>query len=73
TPVVIGADPLNYQFYVFNRWGELIYNSQIPGQGWDGTFKGMPAQQDIYVWKLEVVNQMNNQKHQYKGHVTLLK
>jgi len=33
----------------------------------------MPAQQDIYVWKLEVVNQMNNQKHQYKGHVTLLK
>jgi len=73
TPVVIGADPLNYKFMVFNRWGELIFDSQILGQGWDGNHNGMPAQEDVYVWKLEVVNAMNNEKHAYKGHVTLLK
>jgi len=73
TPVVIGADPLNYKFMVFNRWGELIFDSQILGQGWDGNHNGMPAQEDVYVWKLDVVNAMNNEKHTYKGHVTLLK
>ncbi len=73
TPVVIGADPLNYKFMVFNRWGELIYDSQIIGQGWDGKYGGIPVQQDVYVWKLEVVNAMNNEKLNYKGHVTVLK
>jgi len=73
TPVVIGADPLQYEFLIFNRWGELIYDSQVLGTGWDGTYKGLMVQQDVYVWRLKVVNAMNNEKHEYKGHVTILK
>jgi len=72
-PVVIGADPLEYEFLVFDRWGELIYNSQILGQGWDGSYKNMMVKTDVYVWQLKVTNAMNNEKHEYKGHVTVLK
>ncbi|MFT7613084.1 MAG: gliding motility-associated-like protein, partial [Parvicellaceae bacterium] len=72
-PVVIGADPLQYEFLIFDRWGELIYESQILGQGWDGTYKGRIVKQDVYVWRLRVVNNMNIEKHEYKGHVTILK
>jgi len=72
-PVIVGADPLQYKFLIFNRWGELIFDSQILGQGWDGRYKSLMVQEDVYVWKLEVVNAMNNEKHEYKGHVTLLK
>jgi gliding motility-associated-like protein len=72
-PVVIGANPLQYEFLIFDRWGELIYESQILGQGWDGTYKGLLVKLDVYVWRLKVVNAMNNEKHEYKGHVTILK
>ncbi len=72
-PVVTGADPLQYTFRIFDRWGLLIYETQHIGQGWDGTYKNQIVQQDVYVWQLQIVNAMNNQKHEYKGHVTLLK
>ena len=71
-PVVTGVDILEYEFYVFNRWGELIFESYYPSEGWDGTYKGVMAQQDAYVWKLIVVDEAMNLVHQYKGHVILL-
>ncbi|MBL4702935.1 MAG: gliding motility-associated C-terminal domain-containing protein [Flavobacteriales bacterium] len=72
-PVVTGADPLKYKFMVFNRWGEVIFDSQILGLNWDGRYKNQIVQEDVYVWMLEVVNASNKQKHEYKGHVTVLK
>jgi gliding motility-associated-like protein len=38
---------------IFNRWGEKIYEGDINSPGWDGTFKGEPVQQDVYVWQVE--------------------
>ncbi|MDC3336633.1 PKD domain-containing protein [Flavobacteriales bacterium] len=73
TPVVIGADPLNYKFMVFNRWGELIFDSQIIGQGWDGKYGGIPVQQDVCVWKLIVSNKANGEKKWFTGNVSILK
>jgi gliding motility-associated-like protein len=40
-----------YEFSVFNRWGESIFTTSLPNNGWDGNYKGNPCQQDIYVWK----------------------
>ena len=72
-PVVAGVDPLDYEFLVFNRWGQLIFQSEHEGQGWDGTYKGTMSQTDVYVWKLNVRDATTNQTHEYIGHVTLLK
>lgn len=72
-PVVKGIDPLRYEFLVFNRWGELIYEGAHPSLGWNGYYKGVLSQTDVYVWKLKVVEESNNQTHEYIGHVTLLK
>ncbi|MCS6967256.1 MAG: gliding motility-associated C-terminal domain-containing protein [Cytophagales bacterium] len=38
---------------IYNRWGNLVYRSHNPDQGWDGTFEGKPAQAGVYqviVW-----------------------
>ncbi len=40
---------LNY-FRIYNRWGELVFQTTDPAQGWDGTFNGQPAPVDVYVW-----------------------
>lgn len=71
-PIISGVMPDSYEFMVFNRWGELIFQSQIVGVGWDGTYKNVMSQEDVYVWKLKVDDQLG-ETHQYIGHVTLIK
>jgi len=72
-PVVSGIDPLTYEFMIFNRWGELIFESQNQAVTWDGTHKGLMSQEDVYVWKIKVKDAIRGEKHEYIGHVTLLK
>lgn len=39
---------------IFNRWGELIYSFNKMEDGWDGTYKGVPVQDGVYVYRLNV-------------------
>ncbi len=71
-PIISGIIPDSYEFMVFNRWGELIFQSQIVGSGWDGTYNNVMSQEDVYVWKLKVEDQTGD-AHEYIGHVTLLR
>lgn len=41
-----------YHLLIFNRWGELIFESHDVYVGWDGYYKGKLVQQDVYVWKV---------------------
>ena len=43
----IGIDLIDLEYKIFNRWGELIFIGDLNSQGWDGTYKGLPAQ-DAY-------------------------
>jgi gliding motility-associated-like protein len=49
-PLHSGVD--QYQLMVFNRWGELIFESREVNRGWDGFYRGDPCQQGVYVWKV---------------------
>ena len=72
-PIISGIDVLEYEFFIFNRWGELIYESYYPGYGWDGTYMGKIAQQDAYIWKLVISLEDSQDKREYVGHVLLIK
>jgi gliding motility-associated-like protein len=61
-----------FDLTVFDRWGEVIFMSNDINKAWDGTFKGVMCQDDIYVWKIDAVD-MNSMKHTKTGHVTLMK
>lgn len=41
-----------FELLIFNRWGEIIWESFDPEVGWDGTYMGRFVQNDTYVWKL---------------------
>jgi gliding motility-associated-like protein len=41
-----------YHFSIYNRWGQLIFETSDISQGWDGTFQGNPAEQGTYVYKI---------------------
>lgn len=42
-----------FEMSIFNRWGELIFESNAFSYGWDGTYRGELCPQDVYVYKIE--------------------
>ena len=72
-PVMSGHSFEDYTFYIFNRWGELIFETSDPTMGWDGTHLGVMSKSDVYVWKLKVKPMESIKFKEYVGHVTLLK
>jgi len=61
-----------YDLMIFNRWGELIFQSRELNVGWDGYFKGKLCQQDAYVWKANV-KFFDGRVYSQTGTVTLLR
>lgn len=75
-PVIQGADPTAYEVLIFNRWGELVWSSESLGTAWDGATKGTTnnlAESGVYVWRIRAKDIMLGEKHDFKGHVTVLK
>jgi gliding motility-associated-like protein len=60
-----------YHLMIYNRWGELIFESFDKDIGWDGYVDGKIAKQDVYVWKVEG-KYINGQSFVDVGDVTLL-
>lgn len=59
-------------FKIFNRWGELVYESMDHNFHWDGTYKGQPVDRGVYIYTMKVVF-INGYKRDYKGSITVLK
>lgn len=59
-------------YTIFNRWGEVIFESYNGNIGWDGTYAGIPCQDGVYVYKLEWVDNTDYKKTIY-GHITLIR
>ena len=51
-PLTINMKELKY-FRVYNRWGQLMFETSTLGIGWDGTFNGQPQVMDVYTWTVE--------------------
>ena len=46
---------------IYNRWGELLFQTTTPEEGWDGSYQGTPAPQGTYLYRADVVDQLGNQ------------
>ncbi len=60
------------KFQVFNRWGQEMFSTIDPKKGWDGTFKGQPSPQGVYMY-IVVAELPNKEIVTYKGDVTLIR
>ncbi|MFT4601642.1 MAG: gliding motility-associated-like protein [Arenicella sp.] len=69
---VRGQNLLEINFKIFDRWGELMFETTDQSLGWDGTFKGEPVDPDVYVYHLTAVC-FDGQETLIKGNVTVLK
>jgi gliding motility-associated-like protein len=68
-----GFDAQNYTLLIFDRWGEVIFESHNVEFGWDGTYIGQLCKEGTYTWKIIVKERNKDKHHEYVGHVNLLK
>ncbi len=68
-----GMSIAEYELYIYNRWGGLVFKSNDMYEGWDGTsmFGDKTVQQGVYVY-LFILKDKLSKKHEIIGHVTLL-
>ncbi len=60
------------EFRVFNRWGQELFNTTDPLRGWDGTWKGVPQDMNVYQYQIRVAYP-DGFVETYKGNVTLIR
>jgi gliding motility-associated-like protein len=68
---LVGGIKINY-FRIFNRWGQLLYETNDHTQRWDGTYKFKLQQPDTYVWSAEGTN-IGGEKIMKRGQFSLLR
>lgn len=69
-PVSQGVNEFKIQ--IFNRWGELVFESNDINIGWDGYYKGQICQQDVYVYQATATF-VDGRKVEKKGDVLLIR
>ncbi|GEM_PF-2003377 len=74
-PVVSGELVKDYSLLIFNRWGELVFESNDLLHGWDGTYNGKLAETGSYIWKIQYTNASIEQSYREEltGHFSLLR
>jgi gliding motility-associated-like protein len=66
-----GIASLNY-FRIYNRWGNVVFETKDVNEGWDGSYQGTPQPLGVYVYEVKAVAQ-NGSVFVKSGNVTLLR
>lgn len=65
-------NPKKFNIQIFNRWGELIFESDDPRFKWDGTYRNKIVQDGVYVYKIFLTS-INDDYIEHNGHVSVLR
>ncbi|HIP36761.1 MAG TPA: T9SS type B sorting domain-containing protein, partial [Crocinitomix sp.] len=72
-PVFIpGFTPRNYSFTIFNRWGEVIYQTNDIYGYWDGVYKGVMVPMGTYIWQIKFAENKTDKVYIERGHVNVI-
>jgi gliding motility-associated-like protein len=70
-PVVVFVGNEGYELVIYNRWGQIVYRTSDPGEGWDGRYNGDFVPTGVYVYLLKFRNALD-QPRQIKGNVAVI-
>ena len=69
---VVGFGIASMDWKIYNRWGQVVFESNNAFIGWDGTFKGVPQPMSVYTYTLEATF-FDGTKTKKKGDITLIR
>ncbi len=72
-PIILGEREGSFEMQIFNRWGEVVYDTRDHQIGWDGTYGGKVCQDGAYVWKIRLKAKNVDDVKTFTGHVMILR
>jgi len=68
-----GFNVENYELMIFNRWGQVVFETTDYLQGWNGTYKGVMVQDGVYIFKIRFRNSTDKINQIHTGHINLIR
>ncbi|MCX8081317.1 MAG: gliding motility-associated C-terminal domain-containing protein [Bacteroidia bacterium] len=70
---VLQCEYASYQLTIFDKFGNVLFHTNNPSAKWDGKYKGIPCEEDIYIYKLETVERVGDRKQVRNGRISLIR
>jgi gliding motility-associated-like protein len=68
-----GFDPYDFKALIYNRWGEIIFETHDATSYWDGTYNNKPCSSGSYVFDIQFGDKNNGHKYSVTGNVNLIR
>jgi len=63
----------NLEFFIYNRYGQVIFHSTDWTRKWDGTINGQPQSSGVFVWMLRYTDRETGQQVFKRGTTVLIR
>ena len=70
---IAGIDPQDFELLVFNRWGQIVWESKDPEGVWDGTYLGQIVPPGTYTWTIRTKDMLNDKKYEWQGALNVIR
>ncbi|MDX1350384.1 MAG: gliding motility-associated C-terminal domain-containing protein [Putridiphycobacter sp.] len=72
---ISGVEIYDFHLSIFNRWGELVFESFDPEATWDGTYgnSGQVVMSGNYVWTIDTKDLQNDNRYEFSGSIIIMK
>nr|MBA3970810.1 gliding motility-associated C-terminal domain-containing protein [Bacteroidota bacterium] len=70
--ILKGDDIATMEMAIYNRWGENVFSTNVVGTGWNGSYKGIIFESEVYIYKIKLTLS-TGEEHRLTGTVTLVK
>jgi gliding motility-associated-like protein len=68
-----GFDPMEFRLTVFNRWGDIVWESRNHTAEWDGTYNNKKCQDGVYTYKVWFGDPKTDGRYNLYGHFTIIR
>jgi gliding motility-associated-like protein len=68
-----GLDEYGFTLLIYNRWGEVLWESHNINAEWDGTYGGKIVPDGAYVWVIHAKSAISDQKFEFKGNISIMR
>lgn len=68
-----GIDIYDFHLTIFNRSGEVVWESFNSGAEWDGTYSNMSVPDGVYPWIIETKDAVTDKRYQFTGYTIIIR
>jgi gliding motility-associated-like protein len=72
-PYFTDIEPYDFHMTIYNRKGEIVFESYDATGGWNGTYGGNLVEDGVYIWHIVTSDLTTDKKLEYYGHVTVMR